>query len=374
MMLTTRTLRPLPFFARARSLWTLRTLGTLGIFVSLFFFSPNLVFAQSRVGLTISPPILEDRVEPGAVNVYTLKIDNQGDTTEVLYPKAYDISGISKNGQPEFADDEDASQKKDHQLSSWITFGTEKITLEPLGSAILTFTVRVPNPATPGAHIGTVALTQDAPTTVRQGTGVGYEVRSIISLRVAGDVIEKARVREFFANSSFFTRPDVHFIVSIENEGNVFSRPKGFIDITNMLGTKVETLPVNDGGASVFPMSDREFTADWKSESFHIGKYKAEMTLTVEGAQGFQSLLSTVYFWVIPTNVVLPALGGLLFFLVVFWVLLRLYVQKQIRRATGGRMSTKQRDAASLSRLSVAVIGLLISVIIGLILLLFLLG
>ncbi len=350
----------------------------ISVFVAIFstvlssFFVPNLAFAQNRVGITISPPILEDRVEPGAVTTYTLKIDNQGDTTEVLYPKLYDITGISKTGQPEFAINN--ADQKDHELSSWVTFDKQSLTIPPTGTAVLTFTVRVPNPATPGAHIGSVALTRDAPSDVKQGSGVGYEVRSILSLRVAGDVIEKARVREFFANSSYFTRPDVQFTVSIENEGNVFSRPKGFIDITNMLGTKVDTLPVNDGGASVFPMSDREFTADWRSDGFHIGKYKAEMTLTVEGAQGFQSLLSTVYFWVIPTDVVLPVLGGLLFFLVVFWILLRLYVRKQIRRATGGRTSVRQRDAASLSRLSVAVIGLLISVIIGLILLLFLLG
>jgi hypothetical protein len=346
------------------------------VVVALSLFGPNIASAQDqgRVGITVSPPVIEDRVEPGAVVSYSLKIENKGDATEMLIPKLYDISGISKNGQPEFSGDKGESQQKDHELSSWVTFDTEKITLPPLGSAILNFTVHVPNPATPGSHIGTVSLTQDAPTGIKMGTGVGYEVRSILSLRVAGDVIEKARIREFFANQSFFTKPDVHFVISIQNEGNVFSRPKGFIDITNMMGNKVETLPVNDGLASVFPMSDREFTADWKSDSFHIGKYRAEMTLTVEGAQGFQSLLSSVEFWVIPTDVVLPVLGGLLFFLVAFWVLLRLYVRKQIRRATGGRVTRKERDAASLSKISVVVIGLLISVIIGLILLLFLLG
>lgn len=350
----------------ARSLPIVALLALLAVFVS-----PSTIFAQSRVGISLSPPLVEDQVLPGATVSYTLRIENKGDTIEQLYPRLYDVSGISRDGQPEFAKQGESTP---HMLSGWVTFDNDLVVIPPQGSATLRFTVHVPDDASPGAHVGSVALSREAPTDVKQGTGVGYEVRSIVSLRIAGDVIERTKIKEFFTSQVFFTSADVLFTTTILNEGNVFARPKGFIDIKNMFGTRVDSLPVNDGGASAFPNSERAYTTPWKSDKFHIGKYTAELTLTVEGATGFTSLLSSVEFWVIPTHIVLPALGGLLATLIVFWVILRLYIRAQIRRATGGRSSARAREATSLSRLSVVVIGLLISVIIGLILLLFILG
>jgi len=341
------------------------------LFVVIFsFVFSGTALAQSRVGITISPPIIEENVVPGSVHNFIVRLKNVGTEEEILYPRLYNVSGISVNGQPTFSKINEAGP---HELSAWITFEQEIITIAPGGQATLTFTANVPANASPGAHIGSVAFSRDsvAPT---QGSGVGYEVHSIVSLRVAGEVIERTRVKDFFTDQIFFSSVKVKFSTTILNEGNVFARPKGFIDIKNMFGNKVETIPVNDGGSSVFPSSERIYTADWTSDSFQIGKYVAEMTLTVEGEKGFESLLSTVEFWIVPTHIVLPALGGLLVFLMIFWVILRLYVRSQIKRATGGRAAARAREATSLSRLSIIVIGLLISVILGLVILLFLLG
>ena len=332
---------------------------------------PSTVLAQTRIGVTLSPPILEDNVKPGNTMSYKLHLTNEGETSELLFPRLYEVVGMTKDGQPKFAN---SGENTPYALASWITFDQKSIDLAPRGSADLTFTVHVPEEATPGAHIGSIALSREAPTNIKMGTGIAFEVRSIISLKVAGEVIEKTRIKEFFTGQVFFTKADVHFTTTVENAGNVFAKPHGLIDIRNMLGTKVDTIPVNDGMASVFPNDERSFTSDWTSEKFQIGKFSADITLNVEGTKGVQALLSKVEFWVIPTNIVLPVLGGLLLFLLIFWLLLKIYVRNQIRRATGGRVSARAREATSLSRLSVVVIGLLISVIIGLILLLFMLG
>lgn len=341
------------------------------LFATLFFILPVSTFAQSRVGITLAPPTTEDRVDPGQVYSYTLKIQNEGDGTEVLYPQLHDITGIAKDGQPIFAKD---GEESGYGLSSWVTFDKASLTIAPHGSATLEVTARVPRDATPGAHIGSVALAQHAPSDVKLGSSIGYEVRSILSLRVAGEVVEHARIRQFFAGKVFFTTPDVAFTTTIANEGNVFERPKGFIDITNMFGKKVDSIPVNEGGASVFPLSERDFVTNWKSEDFHIGKYTAEMTLTVEGAQGFQSLLSSVQFWIVPTKVLIPFLVGLLVLVVLFRIFLGMYVRKQIKKATGGVPSPREKEAASLSRMSVVVIGLLVALLLGLFVLFFLVG
>jgi hypothetical protein len=347
----------------------------LGVVLSAAFLLalPAVVFAQSTSGITVSPPTTEENVTPGQLYTYTIRVENVGDATQVLYPKLRDITGIAKDGQPQFAKEGDESG---YGLSSWVSFDKASLTIPKRGSGTLEVIVHVPTDATPGAHIGSVALTETSPTQTTTGSAVGYEVRSILSLRVAGEVIEKASIRQFFADHIFFTKPNVMFTTTIVNEGNVFSRPRGFIDITNMFGKKVDTLPVNEGGASTFPLSERDFVTNWTSNDFHIGKYRAELTLTVEGAQGFQSILATTQFWVVPTGVLLPVLGGLLLLVVLFRIILGIYIKKQIAMVTGGRgaaLSSREKEAASLSRLSVVVIALLIALLIG-VALLFLLG
>ena len=345
------------------------TLGAVLVIFGLLF--PNLTFAQSTVGLTITPPMTEEQLEPGAEFSYVLKIENRGDAAEVLFPTAYNISGISQTGEPQFVSE---GGETEYELAGWMTFDQKELHVPPRGNVSLGVTVRVPKVVSPGLHIGSVGFVRQAPTERLVGSSVGYEVRSILSLRIAGDIVERTQIREFFAGRIFFTKPEVRFVTSIENAGNVFARPKGFIDIVNMWGTKVDTLPVNDGGASVFPKSTRDFTNEWKSDGFHIGKYTADITLTVEGSKGFQSLLSSVEFWVIPTNVVFPVLGGLLVVVVFFWIILRVYVRRQIARAVGGRVAARRAEARSLSRLSAIVIALLVAMIIGLLVLLFFIG
>ena len=333
---------------------------------------PSAVFAQSKSGVTISPPTTEENVTPGQLYSYTIKVENVGDATQVLYPKLRDITGIAKDGQPQFAKD---GEESGYGLSSWVSFDKTSLTIPMRGSAVLGVIVHVPDTATPGAHIGSIALTETSPAQTTTGSAVGYERRSILSLRVAGEVVEKASIRQFFADHIFFTKPEVVFTTTIVNEGNVFSRPRGFIDITNMFGKKVDTLPVNEGGASTFPLSERDFVTNWTSNDFHMGKYVAELTLTVEGAQGFQSILATTQFWVVPMNVLIPVLGGLLFLVVVFRIVLGMYIKKQIARVTGmsgATLSPRQKEAASLSRLSVVVIALLLALLLGLLLLFFL--
>lgn len=356
----------LRFAARIRAY----TSGMLLIVLSISLF-PSFAFAQQQIGVKVTPPLIEERIDPKSTLNYSIDVQNESDTEDVFYPRVRDILGIDADGAPLFAKD---GEKADYALSSWVTFAEKSIKIGAHDRGKLHFTVTVPADVTPGAHVGAVSVSRNPPDTKVLGSTVGYEVATIVSLRVSGEVVENVQLREFLADKALYDSPQVTMKLRVENLGNVFARPRGFVDITNMFGRKVISLPVNDGGASVFPKSERIYTVKWDSKELEIGHYTAELALSVEGSKGMQTLPAKVQFWVIPSKIVLPTLGGLLSALLVFYVLLRVYVRKQIMRATGGRMPTRRQEASSLSRLSVVVIALVLSVLLAFLLLFIVLG
>src|SRR5262249_44447811 len=146
-----------------------------------------------------------------------------------------DISDMTPSGEPVFS----TSSVQDYGLSDWVTIPNPVITIPGNGSAIVPFTITVPKLATPGGHYGAIFVTFGATRPEFNGTGIGYQVGSLIDLRIAGVANEDAQVQEFSTDKGLYQAPDVTFTASVQNEGNVLLRPRGPIDVTNMFGQKV---------------------------------------------------------------------------------------------------------------------------------------
>ena len=151
----------------------------------------------------------------------------------------------------------------------------------------------------------------------------------------------------------------------------MLSRPHGLIDITNMFGRKVESVPVNENSAGVFPKATKVFESTWAPKDIQFGHYDAVIALAVEQQNGTITLSRVVQFWVLPMNIIAPALGGLLFFILLLYVLIRLYVRRQL---AGIRMGRGRRESQGLSKLAAITIALLVAIIIGLAILFFYFG
>ena len=221
-----------------------------------------------------------------------------------------------------------------------------------------------------------VYLTDKSSSEIRNGSSIGFEVGSILSFSVAGEIIESTQIREFYASKSVYGEPKVGFTVRLENEGNILTKPVGFIDITNMFNKKVASILVNESEARVFPKTTREFSANWNSDSLEFGRYEAVVALVIRGVNGDQTISRVIQFWILPMNVLTPVLGGFLVLVLLVYVLLRLYIRGQL---AGVRMSSRsaavqQRNTKGLSRLAVVVIALLVAIILGLFILFFYFG
>src|SRR3989338_9016351 len=60
--------------------------------------------AEELMGVKMSPSIIEERADPGQTYSWTLRATNVGEKTQDLYVVKRDISGLSEEGKPTFAD------------------------------------------------------------------------------------------------------------------------------------------------------------------------------------------------------------------------------------------------------------------------------
>ncbi len=320
--------------------------------------------AQTDVaGIKVKPAITQQRVDPGKTFSGTLTVTNVSQQQQTYYIQKRNISGLTETGQPQFSEQTGANE---YGLASWIQLPVTSVTLQSGASKEVPFTVAVPADAQPGGHFGAIFFTQQPPQNTPNGTGVGFEVASIVSIRISGDADDEAQIREFRTDRSLYGTPEVNFTARIENVGNTLVQPVGFIEISDMFGKKVATLPVNDSGAGVFPKSIRQFTQNWKGEGLVFGNYKARLILSY-GDQGKKTLSGETGFWVLPKGIIFTVLGTLLGIFLMLVIGVRLYIRSKIGSAAGSAraQAVSRTMPASPSLLMMAMIAIVIVAVVG---------
>lgn len=339
-----------------------------------FFVFLAFLFAQSAFayGVSVKPAQIEQKIEPGTTKTFTMTVTNLDNVDLTLYPVVRNVMGVNDDSQPVF---EEVEEGPLHDISAWLDFKKDPMSVGPKQSASIEVTAHFPTDATPGSHIAGFFFS-DKPISDGEfiGAGVGFDVGAILHFQIAGDAITKATIRHLSTEHSIYGKPPVQFSLGIENEGNTLVRPVGFIDITSMTGKKVASLPVNDNGAGVFPKTTREWKSTWSPNEIMIGKFTAMVALAIDTEEGAETLSRQVDFWILPINIILPIIIGFTVFLLVSYILLRLYVRKQLRAAKANVNKGKGSAAEGLSIFTSVIIGLMLAVIIGFIVLFFYFG
>ena len=345
--------------------------------VALLLFAVPLAFAQEASGVKIQPAILEDRVEPGEAINSVLRVTNFDPLTQDYSFVVRDIEGISGEGEPLFAEGDALGP---YGLRSWVSVGVSSVSVRPGETKEVPFFVRVPADASPGAHLGGVFLVLKGARPGDIGTGIGYEVGTILSLRVSGEVREEARIREFRSDRNMYSALPVSFGVRVENLGNVLVRARGPLEVKNMFGKKVATLVMNPEAAAVFPGADREFAIVWESDEFAFGRYQATMALAY-GEDGRKTLSASLSFWVLPVKALGLVIGGLILLVLIFFFGARWYIRRRLHeleaatlRMSGASGTSALSARPPFSRLLFVTLALLLFVLVLLLLLFFLFG
>lgn len=314
------------------------------------------VYAQDSAGVSISPALIEETVDPGKSQEYRFTIKNLNDFEQTYYLSARNIEGVTEGNTPIFA--EEGVDVEQYGIANWIGLDVSEVTLAAGEELALPFTLSVPQDASPGSHFGGIFVSVNAPEFEGSGAAVGYKVANIISIRVSGDANEKATIRQFSTSRYFHGSANVDFSLRVENAGNTLLRPTGPIDITNMLGKKVTNVLVNDTRAAIFPGSTREFTTQWKGEGTGFGRYEAKVALAYGDQGAINTVSSTVTFWILPLNIILPALGALLFLLLVTYFIVKVYIRRTLAQMGYSQTRLRRRRRGTPTALLLVIVML----------------
>ena len=339
------------------SSFTLRRFLFVAIFI-IALASP-LIFAQAQVGTGVGlrPATIEGPAAPGETQVHKMGVTNLSSQTQTYYLFTRDIVGVEGAGVPIFADEN--QEKTGYEMTEWVSLDVEEITLAPGEEREITVTIAVPQNATPCSHFGAVFVSMEPPRLRSTGAAVGYEVANIISLRVAGECVEDAQIRSFSTGNFIYGKPVIDFSARLENKGTTLVRPIGPLEIHNMFGKKVAMLTMNESKSGIFPGTERTFEIIWEDEGPGFGRYEAILSM-VYGDQGRQQTISsTASFWILPMNIILPALGVLGFLLLVTYISVKLYIRRAIGGYEGSRRIVRRRRRGGMSALLLVVVVML---------------
>jgi hypothetical protein len=331
--------QPRTFF---RSINALLVVSLILLLTALLLLIPTETIRAQEAGVSIRPAVIEETLDPGIFKQYSITIRNLNDADQRYYLFTRNISGVKDGGVPIFANDN--LERTGFELASWIDLPVTEVDLRAREEVTVEFFMQVPENASPGGHFGGVFVSVDPPNIENSGAAVAYQVANIIAIRVSGDAVEEASIRQFSTSKFLYGSQNVEFSVRIENTGNVLIRPVGPFEIYNMLGKKVGNLVFNENQAGVFPGATQTFSnIIWERDSVGFGRYEAIVS-PIFGDQGAKKTISsTVTFWILPMNIIGPALLAFAFVLLTVFIAVRLYVKRSIAHLSQGRRLIQRR-------------------------------
>ena len=287
----------------------IKRLFLLTVLISYFFLSsPQSVLAQNKISLTAVPPRLGEDFsltgKPGEVVQATIKVANNSETAIPIATTIEDFI-VDENGTTPIPVTSDTSSR--WSLASWLTITPTKQTLQPGQTAQVTLLINVPDDALPGGHYAMIL--HEPNLTLGQGetqSKIGQKVGTLVYFVVDGPINEEAFIRGL-TFPRFTEYGPVPFSFVIENVSDIHIAPSIKIDITNILGQKIDTLVMEQ--KNVFPFIPLRMEGQWH-RSLGSGLYKA--TLTMSFGQEGNVVIAHTYFWLLPIKVVALVILGLL--------------------------------------------------------------
>lgn len=287
-----------------------KTALTLAIII-LITKTTSVVFGQEVLPLTVVPPKQEVLVNPGEKFNTTVKYLNQSSSPVSGTISVLDFIVQDDIGTPVFLDNPTVigttTISAKYSAAKWISFPTENVTIAENANIAVPVTINVPKNAAAGGRYAAILFqpTLNQVENGKEGTAItptAIRLASLIYIRVAGPITEKASVTNF-SGPKFSEYGPMDVATEIINSGTYHITPKGTISMTDMFGRVVSSSDLEI--KNIFPGTQRQYT-NKLGEKWMMGKFTIKLDASF-GETG-KTLTSAFTMWVFPWKVALAIL------------------------------------------------------------------
>ncbi len=307
----------------------------------------NFVLATS-----VTPPRLELSGDPGSTIRSEFKVTNDTTSTITYYTQVENFEAQDESGQPSFVTTKEG-------LATWVDVD-ETVVIKPSEQKTIPFTINLPRNSEPGGYFASIFVRTTPPPRNGGEVSIGARLGTLLLVRVNGEIQEGVDVLEFSTKNKqrFFTSLPIDFYYRFQNTGTDRVKPEGDVVIKNLFGMNAKILSANKPDGSVLPRSIRRFETNWinggggkedvKAEApsekvdgffataknqmsnFALGVYSANLDISF----GENSNTATAKFWfvVLPWQLMIIVLLGLLVIFIIFKVMLKWYTRRIIKQ------------------------------------------
>jgi len=265
-------------------------------------------------------------LEPSEVKEAKVNVVNQSDQSVEV--KIYPVDAVTtKDGA--FAPQPEDREKVD--VGAWINMPVSELSLKPNATKAVDFTIKVPENAEVGDHMGAIIVQSKETQEAEKGTAmkVVSRVGARIYLTVPGKIIKELELKDF----NWKMEGDrVVFDLTLTNKGNVRISPKGEIEIKDESGNAVDKIKITE--REVFPKDTIVLPTRW--EKTMVGKFTAlaavnygteknltkKLSFEIESAQKQQKTLPE-------TGLIV---GGIIILLIIFFAVRRKFGFRLVRK------------------------------------------
>ncbi len=295
-------------FKKNLSALSITRIFLVGVFLTGMVSAAESAEAASQ-GVSVLPAIIEEEINAGAEKEYFLTIRNLTATTSTYFLEVTDIVGVREGGVPVLATPDELAP---FGASSFIQLSKSEIVLNPQEVAKVPYLLRVSDEVVPGSYFAGIIVEAPAPKIETSGAAVGYQVVSIVNVRVSGDVSGSLRLSDFEVKPETGDEEGrlLPITIQLDNQSPILFQPTGSVVIKNWWGREVFSQTINPAKHSIFPKSQRNFTATWEPSRLAYGPYTIELQLSYNNEET-QLLSDEIVYWRLPT-IATMVVGGLI--------------------------------------------------------------
>jgi hypothetical protein len=247
-----------------------RILGaTIAAFIACSAAAAFPMMTMAATGLTIQPIKISETLKPGDTATGQILLSNASADDTIVDITVQDFVPTSGTESFQFV----GRAPGVTSVRDWISIDAPiQFVFKPGESKEISYTIKAPADAEPGSHFGVIFFKATRAADKNLQMKVGTQVGVLTFVTIPGKFEQKGGITGFTA-PSFVQGGPINLSMEFTNTGTVYFEPKGTIEITNMFGSKIASVPI--GGYAVLPTGVKKMDFTWNVSGLILGRYKA---------------------------------------------------------------------------------------------------